>query len=55
MMMSTPEKIALAGIQVTVLAAFLAAYGGSELALHSFGLAVIGTATTAYGLVAEHR
>lgn len=38
------------GIHLTVLAAFLAAYGVDYLAAPSFGLAVIGTIVFVYGL-----
>ncbi|MFB6203034.1 MAG: hypothetical protein ABEK01_00935 [Candidatus Nanohaloarchaea archaeon] len=47
------ERSVYAGIQLTALSAFLAAYGGSNLALPGFGLAVLGTALTGYGLVKE--
>lgn len=44
------EKLALGGIQATVLGAFLAAYGGTQMALPSFGLAAAGTLVVAYGI-----
>jgi len=45
------EKFVYAGIQLTVLATFLSSYGGSNLAIPSFALAVTGTILTAYGLL----
>lgn len=49
-MTDTSMQIALGGIQTTVLAAFLAAYGGTQMALPSFGLAAVGTLAAAYGI-----
>lgn len=39
------------GLYLTVLASFLAAYGGEMLALPSFGLASIGTIIFAYSFI----
>lgn len=44
------KKLALGGIQATALAAFLVGFGGTQLALPSFGLAVLGTLAAAYGI-----
>lgn len=49
--LSRDLKMALTGIQLTVLAVFLVAYGGSNLALPSFGAATLGTLITGYGVV----
>jgi hypothetical protein len=45
------KQFAFGGIQATALAAFLVAFGGTQLALPSFGLAVLGTLAAAYGIV----
>ncbi|WP_267640984.1 hypothetical protein [Haloarchaeobius amylolyticus] len=47
--LSTPAKIVAFGIQLTVLGAFLAAFGGPP-AVASFPLAVFGTVVVLYGL-----
>lgn len=49
-MISSEEARSL-GIYLTVLAAFLAAYGANSLALPSFFLAVLGSTIFAYGLL----
>lgn len=46
-------KVKDLGMYLTVLAAFLAAYGDNQFAVPSFGLAVIGTILFGYGLLAE--
>lgn len=46
------EKAILAGIELTALAAFLAAFANDQFALPSFGLAVIGAIMFGYGLLA---
>lgn len=48
---STNLKVALTGLQITIISAFLSSYGGSQLALPSFGLAAIGTLIFGYGLM----
>ena len=40
--MNKSEKFRNIGLYLTVLAAFLAAYGDNQLAIPSFGIAVIG-------------
>ena len=45
------QKIAMTGIQLTALAAFLAAFGGNQLALPSFGIAGAGTVVFGYGIL----
>ena len=45
------RRAVFAGIELTVLASFLSSYGGSELALPSFGLAGLGVVATSYGLL----
>lgn len=52
MIMDREEKARNIGVYLTVLAAFLAAFAGNQLALPSFGLAVIGTIVFGYGLFA---
>jgi hypothetical protein len=46
------EKARNIGLYLTVLAAFLAAFADNQLALPSFGLAVVGTIVFGYGLLA---
>ena len=50
--MDREEKARNIGVYLTVLAAFLAAFADNQLALPSFGLAVIGTIVFGYGLFA---
>lgn len=45
------SKLRETGIYITVLATFLAAYGGENLALPSFGLASIGTIVFTYSFI----
>ena len=49
--MDRSEKARNIGLYLTVLAAFLAAFADSQLALPSFGLAIIGTIVFGYGLL----
>lgn len=49
--MEGSEKARNIGLYLTVLAAFLAAFAGEQLALPSFGLAVIGAIVFGYGLL----
>lgn len=53
--MNRGEKAKDIGLYLTVLAAFLAALANDQLALHSFGLAVIGTAVFGYGLLSREE
>lgn len=50
--MNRSEKSRNIGLYLTVLAAFLSAFAGDQLALPSFGLAIIGTIVFGYGLLA---
>lgn len=48
--MNRNEKSRSTGIYLTVLAAFLAAFADNQLALPSFGLAVVGSIIFGYGI-----
>jgi hypothetical protein len=53
--MNNSEKARNIGLYLTVLAAFVAAFADNQLALPSFGLAVIGTIVFGYGLFADQN
>lgn len=53
--MNKNEKARSLGLYLTVLAAFLAAFADNQLAVPSFGLAVIGTIVFGYSLLAEEE